>query len=837
MNFAVIRGRHKGTTLYTLVTLLLLILYLQGIPALTRLEYTFEDQLRRQSPLVGDRDNFAIVGIDSQSIAAVGEWPWNHGTMSDLLITICDYQPQAVMLDFPLVEKAEEFLSGKSGELALSIRECGNVVIPFDLVVAKQGKLSRVAPSYLRSFAIPATDADLLKRLPVAAAVFIPPKLLAAGAKGVGFSYYEADSDDKIRCANLLINYEGSIYPSAPLQLAAICLGSNPQEIALKDNRHIHIAGRDVPIDNHGRMLLRFPEKMVDFRTCSAIDVLTGEVEMGLLAGKTIIITTTEPQHTVSLKTAAIEAMPAHAYAATIVQNVMSDKFVSRFELPLPVDLLLLLVIGITGTLILPGFKLTYRLIILATGAAFLLGASFLLFASYSVLLPIVYPLLTITLLLAISPAIKRIETKAGYNADVAAGSAGQLVATGVAGNEEVCLNEIPIRLLLDEKPSAEAFQETIQLDFQALTDGNSGAAIQSHSQPKESRIDPDAEIAVDSPPQEEELTETSAFIPDLPDTDLSRTPAPYSSPQPQQDMQSSPFIGSTEVKFSSDGQPLSFGRYHVIEPVGFGAMGTVYKGRDPAIDRWVALKTIRLDAIADESEIGELRERLTREAKAAGKLSHPNIVTIYDVGVQQNLQYIAMEYLEGYTLEALMKRNLKPNYRIIASIMQQVCSALEYAHGAGIVHRDVKPANIMVLDDFHIKVMDFGIALTQSASITQTGVTMGTPNYISPEVVQGKQATAASDIFNLGVVLYEMITHRKPFIADNITSLIYQIVHEEPPPPTSVDQRIPPLFDFIIKKALAKNPQERYASAKEFASSLKDFTADLTSSANTVVR
>jgi serine/threonine-protein kinase len=184
------------------------------------------------------------------------------------------------------------------------------------------------------------------------------------------------------------------------------------------------------------------------------------------------------------------------------------------------------------------------------------------------------------------------------------------------------------------------------------------------------------------------------------------------------------------------------------------------------------------------------------------------------------------MEFLEGYTLEALLGRNLQLNFRIVATIVRQVCSAIEYAHAAGVVHRDIKPANIMVLDDFKIKVMDFGIALSQSSSMTQTGMAMGTPNYIAPEILRGQEATPRSDIFSLGVVLYELLTHKKPFQADNISALVYKVVHEQPQWPTELDSKVPALFDVVVKKALAKNPQERYQNAREFAAALEDFTA-----------
>ena len=273
-----------------------------------------------------------------------------------------------------------------------------------------------------------------------------------------------------------------------------------------------------------------------------------------------------------------------------------------------------------------------------------------------------------------------------------------------------------------------------------------------------------------------------------------------------------------------------NLGRYQVTGILGKGAMGLVYKGIDPAINRPVALKTIRLDFVNDPAEMEELKQRLHREAQAAGKLSHPNIVTIYDVGSEGPLQYIAMEYLEGVTLEDLIKKKTKFNYRIIAQMILQICAALEYAHDLGIVHRDIKPANIMVLSDYRVKVMDYGIARVDSNSMTKTGIAMGTPNYISPEQLKGLSIDRRADLFSLGVVMYEMLLGRRPFRGENITSLIYSIMNHEPEKPSDVNPQIPLLFDHIIAKALKKSMAERYQKASEIANSLKDFVESFAS-------
>jgi serine/threonine protein kinase len=301
-------------------------------------------------------------------------------------------------------------------------------------------------------------------------------------------------------------------------------------------------------------------------------------------------------------------------------------------------------------------------------------------------------------------------------------------------------------------------------------------------------------------------------------------TPPPQPPTEQQTPINETPQQTRTPA-LGTDGMKIeSLGRYKVLGELGKGAMGMVYKGVDPAINRNVALKTIRLDFVNDPQEMEELKERLNTEARAAGKLSHPNIVTIYDVGSEGNLQYIAMEFLEGRTLEDMIRRKVKFNYRIIAQIISQICSALDFAHQQNIVHRDIKPANIMVLNDYKVKVMDFGIARVDTSSMTRTGIAMGTPNYIAPELLQGKRVDKRCDIFSLGVVIYEMLLNKRPFRGDNLTSLIYSIVNTEPELPSKVDRSIPLLFDRVVEKALRKNPDERYQGASEIAKSLSGF-------------
>jgi len=262
-------------------------------------------------------------------------------------------------------------------------------------------------------------------------------------------------------------------------------------------------------------------------------------------------------------------------------------------------------------------------------------------------------------------------------------------------------------------------------------------------------------------------------------------------------------------------------GRYEVLGELGQGAMGVVYKAKDPLIDRVVAIKTINLGLALDEKE--EYEGRFYQEAKAAGRLNHPNIVTIYDVGKSADVAYIAMEFLEGRELRDIMNDGGKLPVDQVLDIVAQVALGLAYAHEHEIVHRDVKPSNIMVVRDGHVKITDFGIARMASSAVrTQTGMVLGSPKYMSPEQVMGKNIDQRSDIFSLGVMLYEMLTGQAPFNGENVNAIMYQTLNAAPPPPNVLNPGVPEMLNYIVAKALAKPVDDRYQNAKDFAADLR---------------
>jgi len=271
-----------------------------------------------------------------------------------------------------------------------------------------------------------------------------------------------------------------------------------------------------------------------------------------------------------------------------------------------------------------------------------------------------------------------------------------------------------------------------------------------------------------------------------------------------------------------------TLGRYEISGELGRGAMGVVYKGEDPKIHRTVAIKTLRLSEF-EEDVVGEIKERFFREAESAGLLTHPNIVTIYDCGEEHDLAYIAMEYLNGEDLEKFTRKGSLLPLRDTLFLVAHVADALDYAHSKSVVHRDIKPANIMRLkENKDIKVTDFGIARITTSSKTKTGLILGTPSYMSPDQVAAKKVDGRSDIFSLGVVLFEMLTGQKPFEADDLTSLMYKIAREKHSSPRSLNPKIPQVVEKIIDKAMEKDPEKRYQKAGQMAEHLRKVIAKI---------
>jgi len=263
-------------------------------------------------------------------------------------------------------------------------------------------------------------------------------------------------------------------------------------------------------------------------------------------------------------------------------------------------------------------------------------------------------------------------------------------------------------------------------------------------------------------------------------------------------------------------------GKYKILGTLGKGGMGIVYRGLDPDIEREVAIKTIRFDNFSEGTAKDDLMARFIREARAAGKLAHANIVTVYDVCREDDVTYIVMQFVEGQSLQAVMDAGKTFSPLECIQIFKPICDALDYAHGFGIVHRDIKPANILIDKTGKPYIADFGVARMEESTMTRSGTTVGTLSYMSPEQIKGQDIDGRSDIFSLGIILFQLLAGKMPFDGDNISTIVYKIVNEQPPRIADINKGLPPGYDIVIGKVLAKSPEDRFQTCRALAASLE---------------
>ncbi|RKX26870.1 MAG: hypothetical protein DRP45_02440 [Candidatus Zixiibacteriota bacterium] len=820
-------NKYSPYILYLLISLLVVVLFVNDFGPVAGMQRSLDDFMCGFTASDDTRPNIALIRINSSAEDTYGKWPWNRDLIADLTAAVASGEPGAIVLNMELYEDAHQDSSGYTDILAEQLTWIDQAVLPYDIALATFRGDRTDNPEYLfnNSIAIENPLGEMGERSSLLARkVFLPAEKLLSSYPYLGFEYRSPDNDRILRHQPIVMNYEGYYYPSTSLITAAAYFKTPISEIKVVEGKEVRLGSiATIPINNKGEFFISF-SKGSPFEMYSAAEVLAEGFNFDVLRGKVVIIGPSDDHSDQYFRTAVNDRISATIVKATVIENIINGNFLTMRNDLANLSLLVLLLFGGICAFVLPRVSLTYRMIILAGCLILLANANYLLFSSYHMVVPTLFVALQLVLFMAASPLLDWKLLTGKESEDSSKADHKPALSSRKHRSRPI---EVPVREIkgspadpnnlktkaigsgghLTEKP-----KESGAVDYQQIDLSDDDTILGQGAAPAN-------DSDTDSPPVHNESSHDSesGSIESIQNVLSEGTEEPEnSSASIEQD--------DSQGILKSGSDISNLGRYQVSGILGKGAMGTVYKGVDPAINRPVALKTIRLDFVSDPEELAELKERLHREAQAAGKLSHPNIVTIYDVGSEGSLQYIAMEYLEGRTLEALIKKKVRFNYRIIAQIISQMCAALEYAHERGIVHRDIKPANIMVLNDYRIKVMDYGIARIDSTSMTKTGIAMGTPNYISPEQLKGQEIDRRADLFSLGVVMYEMLLGRRPFKGENITSLMYAIMNREPEQPSSVNPQVPLLFDHIIGKALKKNPAERYQKASDIANDLQDF-------------
>ncbi|CAK0760307.1 eukaryotic-like serine/threonine-protein kinase [Gammaproteobacteria bacterium] len=705
------------------------------------------------------------------------------------------------------VTRLHELLTSAEGnlnvdhKLAQAIGSGRNVVLGMGFTLGHpEGRPDQPMPDYLRRNAITkvidevdATNNELMPRTAIRA---LPPlQEFATAATAIGHLVEHLDVDGAVRNEPVVLDYFGEYYPSISIMLVAKYLNLRSDDISLRLGEGIQLGKLTVPTDHY---LLMYPHFYADkdefgaFPVDSFFDVYYGKIPPAKYAGKIVIIGTTAQGVGYTYPTPVSSATSPAQLLAHKVSSILLGHFYKNPEWALWVEWLIILMVSLYLTLALPRIKASMAATATLGLLIGLIGSHFLLMTQFALWLRLMVPtalLLVGHLLLTTKRYL--ITEKGKEAADSAASESNRMLGLAFQNQGQLDMAFEKFR----RSPMDDALMEllyNLALDFERKRQYSKAGSVLAYM----ADFNPKFRDIQDRLRRNRNLEETMVL------GGGHKTSA-----------------GGTLVLGGEGTQKPMLGRYQVEKELGRGAMGAVYLGRDPKINRVVAIKTIPLSQEFDENDLIEVKQRFFREAETAGRLSHPCIVTIYDAGEEQDLAYIAMELLKGKDLSGYTARDrLLPVHKVL-DLVRRVAEALAYAHAQNVVHRDIKPANIMYEPDTDtIKVTDFGIARITDSSKTKTGVVMGTPSYMSPEQLSGQKVDGRSDLFSLGVMLYQMLTGELPFKGESMATLMYCIANTAHRDILESRSDLPPCLSAILNKTLEKDMTKRYQSGTDLA-------------------
>lgn len=792
-----------------------------------------------------------IVAIDEKSIRELGDWPWPRSRMAEMVRHLTALQAAAMGI-FPLytqpdpnpglleiketkkqvddgawkggrraarivqgmLNKAEDRLD-QDARLIAAVRRARNVVLPIRFTNGRQAateseKMSgMLVLSSLNAQAMTSGGDDTpsaedqttngVHQAPITVTgVWETFEALASKASALGHLNLDEDRDGLFRRVPLLMEYKDRLFPAMSFQLAIKHIGGGLKDLTVGWNFFgqpcLRMKYLEVATDDAYRILMNYDRKWTRERTYAFVDVLNGSLDPAIFKNKIILIGPTGEGMTPFYRISPYDKASSVEITANVLARILSTVRLSRPSWTGPLEVVALLYFAFFLMFVIPRVNIRVGALILGIFLAtwYLIDVGLLLGYGYWIkpFGPAVLACSGFFLIVVADYFRKWRHEILDANTTLGLHYQGQ-------GQLDMAYERLMKCPLQDE--SVKHLLYNLGLDFERKRMFGKALTIYHH-------------IGKYGPFKDIEKRSSRLETPD------GTMPLPVGG-------------GSAEMPLlmkDNDINPI-FGRYEILREVGRGSMGTVYLGRDPKINREVAIKTLKYTEVGP-GDLDEVKARFFREAEAAGKLSHPDIVSIYDVGEEHDMAYIAMELLNGGDLtQFCMPGHLLPIHQVL-SIIAEVAAALDYAHNQGVIHRDIKPANIMLLEDGRIKVTDFGIARVVDASKTRTGMVMGTPNYMSPEQVVGQTPDGRSDLFSLGIVLYELLTGAKPFKGDNITTITYAITHSAHTPMSESKQDIPACCQEIVDKLLAKEPNERLDSAARLSEALETCMAGLSS-------
>jgi len=792
-----------------------------------------------------------LVAIDEKSIGRFGPPAWPRSQYVPLVEKLKAAGAKVIAFDFTFATLGRDEESNRL--FADAMRKAGNVVFGYEFTRLGDPSPPGVPPSPpVLASALGPDAVSRLVAVPPAAALIEPEPALAGAAAAIGHVRTVESEDGRIRVLPLVVRHGDKGYPSFGLQVARLFGGTAIGDVRV-DRGAISIGPVDVPVAPTGEVLVNWPadgEKA--FPRYSFLDVVRGDVPDDAFKDKVVLVAGTASGLDDRDFPFAAKAPGVLVYAA-FLDNVFRADFVREPAWSFVAEWVLFLALCVLAVWLLPLLPTRALLVAIPVLALVVVGASAYLFVQHGLWVRSFFSAIALVLPVALVVGL-RLTASEREARDVGAEKREHQKLLGLSFQEKGMLDmalatfdKLPmsgdmklvyLNLGLDYENRGQrdkaliAYRKVHDVDprfedvtsrIERLRSAPAGGTYLPTAAPMATAAPvPTAPAA----PLAGVPTVASATVqPGEAPTELAggATSAPQRTPAPS--LAGSPSVAGAGLTAPGSGPLLPgsrIGRYEIERHLGRGGMGDVYLVRDTVINRRAALKTIREEGELDPKQVIEMRQRFYREGQTAGQLSHPNIVTVYDLGEALGMSFIVMEFVEGQTLAQLMKKQ-RLSLAQIKHVVYHAAMGLDYAHKNGIFHRDVKPDNIMVSKTGAVKVMDFGIARVVESQLTKTGSVMGTPAYMSPEQVNGEKIDARSDVFSLGVILYELLTGRKPFTGETMTSLMFAIVRDTPKPPSTIDSKIAPSWDEILVKAMAKNRDQRYPSAKELAAAVRD--------------
>ena len=789
-----------------------------------------------QSTSRNPSERVAVIAIDDTSIANIGRWPWSrevHARMTDLLAeakakvvanTLFLFEPQidpgyqyitrlleiAARADpatppspeqqsmLALLQEAEATLN-TDRRLAESYARAGNVLLPMLFTIdIPRGKPDRALPGFVARNAI-AAGAEDLGALPAAEAYY-PLESLGRAAAGLGHLNANPDVDGGIRTEPLVLRYFDQHFPSLSLMIAAKSLNLEPSDIRIRALEGVSLGRLNIGTDPALQMYTYFykdRDGRPAFPVDSFYDVITGKIPAAKYADKIVLIGATAAGVGTTSVTPVSPAMAPVLTLAHSVSSILQEDFFVSPAWAWMAEKGVFLLVALYLIVLLPRLKAAPAALVTAFVLGALIAVHFVLMTTQNTWMQLMVPA-TLLLVGHVALVTKRfiVTEAAKVKSDESSAESNRMLGIAYQAQGQLDLAWDKFR----QVPMSAAVMDNLYnlaLDFERKRQFNKAESVFRHMH--------------DYDPKFKDLEQRLSRAKQLSETVMLGAASSHPG-------------GSLNL---AAGEKPKFGRFEVQKELGKGAMGVVYLGKDPKIGREVAIKTMALAQEFEPDELAEVKERFFREAETAGRLSHPNIVTIFDTGEEHDFCYIAMELLKGGDLAPFVKpANLLPAERV-ASIVARAAEALGYAHKQGVVHRDVKPANMMYHPETDtLKLTDFGIARLTDSSKTKTGMVLGTPSYMSPEQLAGKKIEGRSDLFSLAVSLYQLLCGQLPFQGESMAQLMYKIANEAPADILSVNPRVTPGLVAFLGKALAKNPDERFQTGEEFAAALRAATS-----------